>query len=133
MSDIKTLIGGPAATLVRAADTMAHAILDRRSFDYHPLDATSPLALAAQRFLDTSGIRDQLIAAEAMADEVEKCMKRAPDSYHYLDSRSAPGDALLDYRNPSGLKCNNCNEPEAKFYFLRRLLCTRCLIPYLPI
>ncbi len=132
MSDIKTLIGGPAATLVRAADKMARAILDRQSFPIRPLGANSPLARTAQRFLEASDIRDQLIAAEAMADEVEKCMNRAPDSYHYLDSRSPPSDALLDYRNPSGHQCDSCSRPEAKFYFQNHRLCTHCFIPHIP-
>ncbi len=132
-TDPKQLFGR-VATLLRAADTMAAEIVSRQLIEafVRNLEPDTPLALAAAAYLSATGLRERLVTAEAMADEVESLVDQCFSGYYYLDARSGPADALLDYRNPSGRKCGNCGRPEAHFWFNGQEICTKCFIDHLP-
>ena len=77
--------------------------------------------ISAFRVAETD--RAKLEASESLADTVFGAIISGK-----IGDRTLPDDALLLYKDPSGVKCENCNLPDARSFVDNQKICTNCLL-----
>jgi hypothetical protein len=83
------------------------------------------ISIIVQRYRERDDIRSRLLVAEDLCDRIFELVTRGQ-----LDSRSAPADALLEYREPfpdQQDRCPNCNKwPKMLHLVGSSEVCVRC-------
>jgi hypothetical protein len=82
------------------------------------------LSNIVQRYKEQDDIRPRLLAAEDLCDRIFELVTGGQ-----LDSRSAPADALLEYREPfpdRQNRCPNCNKWPRMLHLGSSYICVRC-------
>jgi hypothetical protein len=77
-----------------------------------------------QLYREQSDTRQRLLAAEDLCDRIVELVMT-----EQLDSRSAPADALLEYREPfpdQQNRCSSCNKRPKARYLGSKQTCVRC-------